>query len=115
MTKRCVLWRRLQVLEAEKAEHGLCTRRRPTVLKLLSLHFQCSAQKLTRSSRLRPTTLKTSKSFCLLDYEDEEEEDDRVRMALFSPCDPRGPAMRGPDLLRTSPGLGSCSEKASLF
>lgn len=52
-------------------------------------------------------TLKTSKSFCLLDYEDEDEEDDRVRMALFSPCDPRGPAMRGPDLLRTSPGLGS--------
>lgn len=26
MTKRCVLWRRLQVSEAEKAEHGLCTR-----------------------------------------------------------------------------------------
>ncbi|XP_068831096.1 protein FAM53A [Capricornis sumatraensis] len=277
MTKRCVLWRRLQVWEAEKAEHGLCTRCRATVLKLLSLHCQCSAQKLTKSGRPFPfetnsdpysvrwrllvedgpsearwpwappapprlapaapvgalsardlrgsagpptkrhgrslsepeelarggsprrpggprvwtpvtkrrchssgsawsawswragpavagsapaptpvsspepgrrqgllpcrsqpcvcaggkgpwkrrraddarwprpaldllkmaPTLKTSKSFCPLDYEDEDEEDDRVRTALSSPCDPRGPAIRGPGLLHTSPGLGS--------
>ena len=52
-------------------------------------------------------TLKTSKSFCPLDYKDKDEEDDRVRTALSSPCDPRGPAMRGPGLLHTSPGLGS--------
>lgn len=51
--------------------------------------------------------LKTSKSLCPLDYEDEDEEDTRVRMALSSPCDPCGPAMRGPGLRPTSPGLGS--------
>lgn len=51
--------------------------------------------------------LKTSKSLCPLDYEDEDEEDTRVRTALSSPCDPRGPAMRGPGLRPTSPGLGS--------
>lgn len=48
--------------------------------------------------------LKTSKSLCPLDYEDEDEEDTRVRTALSSPCDPRGPAMRGPGLRPTSPG-----------
>ncbi|MXQ96031.1 hypothetical protein E5288_WYG022268 [Bos mutus] len=51
--------------------------------------------------------LKTSKSLCPLDYEDEDEEDTRVRMALSSPCDPCGPAMRGPGLRPTSLGLGS--------
>ena len=51
--------------------------------------------------------LKTSKSLCPLHYEDEDEEDTQVRTALSSPCDPCGPAMRGPCLRPTSPGLGS--------
>ena len=53
-------------------------------------------------------TLKNSKSLCSLDYEDEDEDDTRVKTAVSSPRDPHGPAgiaAPGPGPASPSPGV----------
>nr|XP_045375672.1 protein FAM53A-like [Camelus bactrianus] len=45
---------------------------------------------LTKASLECERTLKNSKSLCSLDYEDEDEDDARVKTAVSSPRDPHG-------------------------